>query len=403
MVDPDRDEIALALRCSPSYADARITTARRLAVLLPATRAALRDGLIDHVRARAMAEAADELLKGLPHGTDPTGSHLDPELTPAAVDLCARLEARVLPTAGDRPLPALRRSCNRALHRLDPQAALRRAMATRRERDVWLTPLPDGQAMVCARMDVVAAAGCLRAVEQAADQLKTQAARDGHPVDGDGDQARRRAGEWRVEAFAALLVHGRVEGIPERDVSVQLVIDLPTLLGVTDHPAEIAGHGPFAAQTARKLVAGAGSAWVRRLVVDPVTGHLLDYGRRTYRVPRRLQEYVAARDQRCRFPCCDHRADGTGIDIDHALAWRGGGPTSAANLGVLHRRHHRSKTHHRWTIDPLEPDGSATMTAPTASATESHPRPCWKAPSPTHRRRSDGDSVRPGRPPLVLE
>lgn len=51
-------------------------------------------------------------------------------------------------------------------------------------------------------------------------------------------------------------------------------------------------------------------------------------------------------------------------DLDHARSWRDGGATSAANLGTLHRRHHRAKSHHGWRIEPMAPDGSVTFTSP---------------------------------------
>ena len=66
-----------------------------------------------------------------------------------------------------------------------------------------------------------------------------------------------------------------------------------------------------------------------RLVVDPVTGHLLDYGSVIYRPPAELADYVMARDRRCRFPGCNTRA--TVCDIDHNIpAPRG--DTSASQL-----------------------------------------------------------------------
>jgi hypothetical protein len=41
---------------------------------------------------------------------------------------------------------------------------------------------------------------------------------------------------------------------------------------------------------------------IRRLVTDPLTGHLLDYGRKTYEVPQRLREFLIARGG-CQILC----------------------------------------------------------------------------------------------------
>ncbi len=63
---------------------------------------------------------------------------------------------------------------------------------------------------------------------------------------------------------------------------VQFITDLPSLLGLADNPAELLGFGPIPAALVRDRAAQAD--W-RRLVVDPVTGYLLDYGSVIYRPP----------------------------------------------------------------------------------------------------------------------
>ena len=59
----------------------------------------------------------------------------------------------------------------------------------------------------------------------------------------------------------ALVVRGKV--------AVQVVIDLPALLGLAEHPAELVGYGPLPAPVARALARDA--TWTR-LVTEPVTG-----------------------------------------------------------------------------------------------------------------------------------
>jgi hypothetical protein len=143
-----------------------------------------------------------------------------------------------------------------------------------------------------------------------------------------------------------------------RPVTVNLTIDLPTLLGLAEHPGQIAGYGAIPASVARELAADA--KW-RRFITDPITGNLIDYGRQSYEPPQDLKDFLIARDQTCRFPGC--RQSARRSDIDHAQAWDDGGKTSAENLGVLCRRHHQMKTHGGWKLTSNS-DGSCEWTSP---------------------------------------
>jgi len=87
-------------------------------------------------------------------------------------------------------------------------------------------------------------------------------------------------------------------------------------LGLADNPAELVGYGPIPPIAAAELAADAD--W-RRLVVDPVDGHLLDYGTSVYRPPQKLANYLIARDRRCRFPGCARQAET--CDFDHVIAF----------------------------------------------------------------------------------
>jgi hypothetical protein len=143
-----------------------------------------------------------------------------------------------------------------------------------------------------------------------------------------------------------------------RSVSVNVTIDLPTLLGLNENPGQLAGYGVLPAQIMRAL---AGEGKWRRFITDPNTGTLLDYGRDSYQPPQDLVDYLIARDRTCRFPGC--RQSAARADIDHAEAWEDGGETSAANLGALCRRHHRMKTHGGWKLTSNE-DGSCNWESP---------------------------------------
>jgi hypothetical protein len=106
------------------------------------------------------------------------------------------------------------------------------------------------------------------------------------------------------------------------------VVAADTLLGLDDQPADLAGYGPITAQHARELAAAQDATW-RRLLTDPDTGALLDYGRTSYRPPQHLTDFVLARDPVCFFPHCHQ--PGYLCDLDHTLPWNEGGHTCPAN------------------------------------------------------------------------
>jgi uncharacterized protein DUF222 len=154
---------------------------------------------------------------------------------------------------------------------------------------------------------------------------------------------------------------------------VQVTVSLETLLGMTEDPGELAGHGPITAATARDLAFNAGSTW-RRLVTDPLSGQLLDYARTTYRPPVGLADFVRARDVTCRTPNCTRPADK--CHLDHVIAWPVG-TTSEPNLNTRCDRDHRLKHEGRWrhllSDDPDHPAGTVIMISPAGHVYLSHP------------------------------
>ncbi|WP_211286633.1 HNH endonuclease signature motif containing protein, partial [Pseudonocardia autotrophica] len=136
---------------------------------------------------------------------------------------------------------------------------------------------------------------------------------------------------------------------------IQVVVSLDTLLG-DDRPAELVGHGPIRATTARALAAG--GVWAR-LVVDPLSGEVRDRGRSTYAPPDDLADLVRARDGICRGPLCSRPIR----DLDHLVPWADGGMTDAANLHGLCLHHHKLKDAPGWQVVAGE-DGSLTWISP---------------------------------------
>jgi hypothetical protein len=123
---------------------------------------------------------------------------------------------------------------------------------------------------------------------------------------------------------------------------------------------------------ARDLAFEAGSTW-RRLVTDPRSGQLLDYGRTTYRPPVGLAEFVKARDMTCRTPTCTRPA--TNCHLDHVISWPAGA-TSQDNLQAKcdhdHRLKHEGRWRHQASTDPRHPPGTIIITSPTGHVYLSH-------------------------------
>ncbi|HEY0185847.1 MAG TPA: DUF222 domain-containing protein [Cellulomonas sp.] len=187
---------------------------------------------------------------------------------------------------------------------------------------------------------------------------------------------------------------GPVAGRVTSRVEVQVTVPLSTLLGCDDGPGHIAGLGPVDAVQARALAAG--GVW-RRIVTDPLTGAVLDVGRRRYRPTAAMIAHVQARDVRCARPGCD--VDARRADLDHTVEFHappgvavgstateqtrprsgepGTGTTAVPNLGPLCRRDHRLKT-----------DGGHTLSQPSPGLFE------WITPTGhTYRLRPGADSA----------
>lgn len=158
-----------------------------------------------------------------------------------------------------------------------------------------------------------------------------------------------------------------------RPITVNVTIDLPTLLGLAENPGQLAGYGAIPASVARALASD--GKW-QRFITDPQTGTLLDFGRESYEPPQALIDFLVARDRTCRFPGC--RQSAARADLDHAKSWESGGETSAANLGALCRRHHRLKTHGGWKLESHS-DGACTWTSPLGKIYEVPSRPILEA------------------------
>ncbi len=373
------DEVALALGWTRAVAGMRLSLALTLTDRLPATLAALERGEVDLRRVQKLAELTDPL--------------------PAAV--ARAVEAAVLPQAKEQNTSELARAARKAIARLDPDGAQARHEDRKQDRRVVLYPMDDAMAELRAYLPAADATRVYRKVDQAAhaatapgdgrtmDQRRADALTDlilnptantsstttstgsstggggtssiGGGSTGGGGSGTCGGGNGTCGGGSGTCGGGR------NGVLVQVTMPATMLMGLTEHGAELAGYGPIPAPVARELAAD--GTW-RRLLTDPVSGHLLDYGRTTYRPPAALADFIRARDRHCIFPGCMRAA--TTCDIDHRKPYPEGA-TSACNLACLCRHHHRLKHEAGWSLD--KQGDRYVWTTPTGQRFESAPEP----------------------------
>jgi hypothetical protein len=334
-------ELALALRRTDLEMNLELRDARRLAAL-PVLRALLRHG-----------ETTLRHLSVL--------AHLTRDLHPADA---AEVDAAVSARAASMTASGFRRVVRRVIAQLDKRTPEQRARARKQQIGVTVWPQDDGLVTVGITMPATDGIAALNALNADADRLRTR------------DDPRSH-GERQVKALlAALGVCGddtTVASQPRarRRSEVQVVIDWRDLLGLRDHPAELLGYGPIPADDVRRLLTEEGSV-LRRLVTDPVSGVVVDYGRTRHIPDETLRRLLAARDVTCRYPGCTRNA--IWCDDEHCLPYDTGGPTSTANCCLMCRHHHRRKTFDGYTYTRPDPaTGETRWRTPLGFTYTQHP------------------------------
>ena len=335
--DEEREDIATALRLSPTAAQNRIDVARVLVGHLPNTISALSTGEISSAHATVIArETATAIRNGL------------------SEDAVFRVEQTALAHAEFHTPGQVAAKVKTTVARLAPEdfeEIVDRARDTRR---VTYYPEADGMATVVAILPAEDAQTVMKSIEAFILKKDSEDAAEWSILNAD----MKRADAFTAIASQALASMADEIRPHRRPITISVAIDLPTLLGLAENPGQLAGYGAIPASVARKLAADGN--W-QRFVSDPTTGNLLDFGREKYTPPQELVDYLLARDRVCRFPGC--RRTGQSSDIDHAHSWESGGETNPANLGLLCRRHHRMKTHGGWSL-VSNPDGSCLWKSP---------------------------------------
>ena len=255
---------------------------------------------------------------------------------------------QVLANSAGLTVTAFKRSLRRAIAELDQRGAQQRHECAYEQRRVVIRHGVDGMSELWTYLPSDGAQALYDAVQAIAVGLA-------HPAEPPAEPDTRTADQYRADALLSLAC------TPTGDApraSVQVTMTLSTLLDIDDTPADLAGVGPITAEHARQIAFREGAVW-RRLVTDPL-GRLIDLPSTSYRPPKRLAAHVIARDQFCRFPHCNRRAER--CELDHRRPWPEG-QTCAAELHPLCKRHHHAKHDARWQVTLLD-DGTTRWTSP---------------------------------------
>jgi hypothetical protein len=347
-LDADRHhrlEVRIARKCSDDAAGRDIVAARRLASDAHRVRDAWERGQLN---SRHVFIAMERTALAEPELSQAVFEELGDRLTSVT---SSRLGAVITKT----------------MCRLDPKGQARRSRVARRHNvGVSFRSLPDGLGQVIATHRIEDARSLMDLIDTRADQL-LEHRRGCAPC---ADDLPDEIGPARSAAHLSLtldspaaeqpiathqpapsqtpntaslsrtskgMTGGRRGGRRKGRGELQVVIDLNTLLGLADNPGLAGGH-PIPAEIARELAAECGS--LRRIITDPVSGHLLDYGTRTY-LPDKLKKFIAARDGTCRSPGCGQPAARS--QLDHIEPFPAG-PSNTDNTHSLCKRDHDSKT-----------------------------------------------------------
>jgi Domain of unknown function (DUF222) len=301
-------EVAVATKCSVYAADDKITFARDLTSRLQKTLRAMESGVLTLAQARWLSEKTCHL----------------------PVSIARQIEERALRFAHRQDLTLFKGTVRRALTALDPDWEAR-AKRVRHEVSVDHHALDDGTGMLTIR-------GPLETTTQISMWLSAKAAQTKDELGGTSDQRKLAA---LFDAALTGLDDRRLPRKHGRHVVLNITIDLPTLLGLRNNPAEIPGIGAIPADVARQLTAD--GAVLRRLIIDPRDGHLLDYGTTTYLVPPPLSDFLIAQGITSAAPHSHVNAADT--DMEHDIPHDRAGPTDPVNNTPIDRRWHRAKTH----------------------------------------------------------
>jgi hypothetical protein len=375
-----RLEVRIARRSSDDAAGGDIDEARRLAGPCRAVRDLLESGEISHRHVWPVLNRT---------------AGINDAVTAEAIDRIADRLPRMASTG-------VGGSITRALAKVDSRAQAMKARAARAHNvGVTYRSLPDGLAQVTATHKVEDARAIMEIIDTAADRFLIHQ----NACEPCAEAVPHEIGPARAAAHLAMVLHADFDTTPgatsgaasreDADVTTagaapsakkprrgsrrrgetQVVMDFTTWLGLDDNPAMVAGH-PIPAEIAREIAASTGS--LRRIVTDPVDGHLIDHGDRID-LPDDLRRHVAARDAHCQAPGC--RQPATRCELEHIIPFPAGA-SNTSNTDMYCKRDHISKTRRDIEILDHGSNGSATWRTRHGQTGTIDPRPYLNPPEP---------------------
>jgi hypothetical protein len=384
--DAEREDVAAALRMSTGTAQIRIDVARTLINHLPNVCSALAMGEISPAHATVIArESASAIRDGMGpahiYSIEQSALAYAEFHTPTQVankvrTTIAKLAPEPFEEIAERARDTRRVSCFREVDGLSTIVAIlpaEDAQIVMKAIENFIHAQVANEAITLNARGV-SGVGARAAGAGAGAGVASDSANDSEVAPGE----HRSMDMKRADALTSIATWSLQQStvdvkLHRRPVTVNVTIDLPTLLGLAENPGQLAGYGAIPASVARALASD--GKW-QRFITDPQTGTLLDFGRESYEPPQALIDFLIARDRTCRFPGCRHSA--ARADLDHAQSWESGGKTSPENLGALCRRHHRLKTHGGWKLKSHS-DGACTWTSPLGKIYEVPARPMLEA------------------------
>ena len=332
------DEIAAALTYTRRRAENELDKALNLTETLPEVHAALRAGAIDGHKASVIAQAA--------HGARPAAYR--------------QVAVKILDTAAGLTVGQIKARARRLCIEDDPGYAQTRYEERLVARRVVVEPTWTGTADLQIRdCDPALAQTAAGRVDSIARNLKMAG-------------STRTIPQLRADVAIDLLTGRHTDQAAAnggKTGSVNLHVDLTTLAGLDDNPAELAGYGPVVADIARQVAEAQQekSRW-DAVVTDPETGEPLHVVSVKRRPTVKQQQMIRALHPVCVFPGC--RMPAVNCDLDHRIAHAQGGPTTVENHAPLCRHHHRSKHEAGWsymkigrvTVEWVSPTGLTYQT-----------------------------------------
>jgi hypothetical protein len=332
-------EVTAATRWPVGTVKNRLAEAAWLTGRFPETLAALERGEVSGRQAKALVAA-----------------------TTCLGDEAARVvQERVLSLMPGQSQASTRQALRRAVIAADPDGEARRHVEAKKLRRVQVCPELDGMATLSVHTTADTARAMLGALDT---RCRRRAKGDSRTLD-----------QRRADALASLVLDGERRTTspgPEVSAVVRVVVNIETLLGVSDAPAHLEGYGAISAVQARALAVGRRSV-LRRMIVDPA-GAVVQVDARSYRLSAAERRYILARDRHCDFPGC--QMPGRLCDMDHETPFARGGRTDRSNMCPRCRRHHNLKTHGYFECEHEDAAAIWTSVASGRSYT-STPEPYW--------------------------